>query len=230
MWLSIQWHKGGDIMSIDFMDLWERTIQSQYGTSAHLKGIVEAFAKQIDPTIDIATFYEKMFDPRTAEGIGLDIWGAIVGADRYIDVDEEEYFGFLDSNLHPMNERPFYYDKGATKTYRMADNAYRELIFLKAFANIADATMSTLKIVINKLYEGSIAIEAEHMKIRVLFLSYDIPKYAFALLKRYGFFNLGAGVGWEYYIIDPDQTLGFGGSGLQTFGNGIFSPYDITQP
>jgi hypothetical protein len=49
------------------------------------------------------------------------------------------------------------------------------------------------------------------------------------LLKRYGLFNLGAGVGWEYYIIDQQQTFGFDGSGMQNFDNGIFAPYDITD-
>jgi hypothetical protein len=48
-------------------------------------------------------------------------------------------------------------------------------------------------------------------------------------LKRYGLFNLGAGVGWEYYIIDQQQTFGFEGSGMQNFDNGVFAPYDITD-
>lgn len=217
-------------MSIDFMELWEKTIQSQYGSSVHLKGIIEAFAKEIDTTIDIETFYEKMYDPRTAEGIGLDIWGAIVGVDRYLEVDEGEYFGFNGSQLHPMDNQPFYYDQGATKTYKLADNAYRELIFLKAYANIANATMPSIKKIVNQLYDGAISLKADLMKIRVIFLSYDIPAFSMALLKRYGLLNIGAGVGWEYYILDPSETFGFNGSGLQPFGQGIFAPYDITQP
>ena len=110
----------------------------------------------------------------------------------------------------------------------MADDAFRELIFLKAWANIADATMPSIKFVINSLIPGgATAIEAEHMKLRVIFLSYVVPPYTFALLKRYGLFNLGAGVGWEYYIVDPNTTFGFDGSGLQPFNQGIFAPYPI---
>ena len=70
-------------MSLDFNDLALRTIQSQYGASPHIIGIVEAAAKQLDPTGDIKTFYDKVFNPLTAEGVGLDIWGRIVGASRY---------------------------------------------------------------------------------------------------------------------------------------------------
>jgi hypothetical protein len=213
---------------IDFEDLWERTIQSQYGTSPHIKGIIEAFAKAIDPTLEIEEFYKKYFDPRTAEGIGLDIWGIIVGASREIEVDAQEYFGFWGSNLHPFNEAPFWHKKGATNIYRMADNAFRELIFLKAWANIADATMPSIKFVIDSLVpNGCITITPEHMKIRIIFLSYELQPYTLAILTRYGLFNLGAGVGWEYYVIDPEQTFGFDGSGLQPFNQGIFAPYKI---
>ena len=71
-------------MSLDFNDLALRTIQSQYGASPHIIGIVEAAAKQLDPTGDIQTFYDEAFNPLTAHGVGLDIWGRIVGASRYI--------------------------------------------------------------------------------------------------------------------------------------------------
>jgi hypothetical protein len=129
-----------------------------------------------------------------------------------------------------MDNAPFYHEKGSTNLYRMNDNAFRELIFLKAYANIADATMPRIKYLINALFPGgATAIEAEHMKIRVIFLSFAVPAYSFALLKRYGLFNLGAGVGWEYYIIDQQQTFGFEGSGMQNFDNGVFAPYDITD-
>lgn len=217
-------------MAIDFTELWEKTIQSQYGTSPHIKGIIKAFAKRIDPTMDIETFYHDYFDPRTAVGVGLDIWGVIVGADRYVDVDNFDYFGFEGQNLLNMNNGPFYHTRGSTNLYRMNDNAFRELIFLKAYANIADATMPSIKYLINALFpNGGTAIEAEHMKLRIIFFSYVVPSYSFALLKKYGLFNLGAGVGWEYYIIDRDLTFGFEGSGMQNFDNGIFAPYDITD-
>jgi hypothetical protein len=213
---------------IDFEDLWERTIQSQYGTSPHIKGIIEAFAKQIDPTLEIEEFYKKYFDPRTAEGIGLDIWGIIVGASREIEVDTYDYFGLEGQNLKAFDQAPYWHEKGSTNLYRMSDNAFRELIFLKAWANIADSTMPSIKYVVNALFpNGATAIEAEHMKVRVIFFSYAVPPYSFAILRKYGLFNLGAGVGWEYYILDPDETFGFEGSGMQNFDNGIFAPYDI---
>ena len=47
---------------IDFRELALETIQSQYGASPHLKGIVKAFAEQIDPNGDIGLFFDKIFN------------------------------------------------------------------------------------------------------------------------------------------------------------------------
>jgi hypothetical protein len=48
-----------------------------------------------------------------------------------------------------------------------------------------------------------------------------------AIFKKYGLLNLGSGVGWEFYIIDPAETFGFDGSLMQPFNQGIFAPYDV---
>jgi hypothetical protein len=99
---------------------------------------------------------------------------------------------------------------------------------LKAYANISDATMPNIKYVLNKLLPGgAIAIEAEHMKLRIIFLLYNVQPYSMAIFKKYGLLNLGAGVGWEFYIIDTNETFGFDGGGYTNFDNGIFAPYDI---
>lgn len=214
---------------VNFDDLTQETIISQYANSPHIKGIIEQFGQEIDPTSDIAQFFLKVFDPRTAEGFGLDIWGDIVGIGREIEVDTEEFFGLYGQNLQNFDNAPYFYE-GATKIFRLADEAYRELIFLKAFANISDATMPSIKYVLNSLIpNGAIAITAEHMKLRVVFLSYEVQPYTMAIFKQYGLMNLGAGVGWEYYIIDPAETFGFAGSDMQNFDNGIFAPYGVVQ-
>ena len=214
-------------MSVNFEELGYKTIQSQYSSSPHIMGIVEAFRQEIDPTADILDFFIKYFDPRTARGIGLDIWGIIVGIGCEIEVADTDFFGFYGSDLTPFDNSPFYYE-GATKIYKLQDEAYRELIFLKAYANISDATMPNIKYLLNELLgEKVVAIQVDVMQIRVIFLSYDIEPYSIAILKQYGLLNLGAGVGWEYYIIDPEQTFGFDGSGLQPFDQGIFAPYNV---
>jgi hypothetical protein len=138
-------------MSVDFEDLGLKTIQSQYSSSPHIMGIIEAFRQEIDPTEDIADFFIKYFDPRTARGIGLDIWGIIVGISRVLEVDaSNEYFGFNGQNMQNYDNAPFYYDS-ATNTFILADEAYRDLIFMKAYANIADETLPSIKEILNKI-------------------------------------------------------------------------------
>ena len=215
-------------MSLDFDDLALRTIQSQYGASPHIIGIIEAAAKQLDPTGDIRTFYDEVFNPLTAHGVGLDIWGRIVGAGRYLTVDNEDFFGFYGSLLNPFNQAPFFVS-GDTDRFRLTDDAYRDLIFLKATANIGNATLPSIKSILTALFGDNVLVmNIGNMKVRVVFCFYLTP-YQRALLNEYGVLNLGAGVDWEYYQIDPAETFGFDGSGLQPFGQGIFNAYPIQQ-
>ena len=215
-------------MSLNFDELAEKTIQSQYGASPHILGIVEAAAKQLDPTGDIKTFYDKVFNPLTAEGVGLDVWGRIVGASRYLTVNNEDFFGFYGSQLNPFNNAPFYVS-GDTDRFRLTDSAYRDLIFLKAAANIGNATLPSIKEILTSLFEKPVLVmNIGEMKIRIVFTFY-LSAYQLALLREYGILNVGAGVNMEYYQIDPDQTFGFNGSGLLPFNQGIFQPYPIQE-
>ena len=215
-------------MSLDFNDLALRTIQSQYGASPHIIGIIEAAAKQLDPTGDIKTFYDKVFNPLTAEGVGLDIWGRIVGASRYLPVENEDFFGFYGQQLNPMNQAPFFVS-GDTDRFRLTDSAYRDLIFLKAAANIGNATLPSIKEILSALFsEPVLVMNICEMKIRIVFTFY-LSAYQRALLREYGVLNVGAGVGYEYYQIDPSQTFGFNGSEMQPFNQGIFQPYYLQE-
>lgn len=216
-------------MSLDFDDLSLQTIQSQYGASPHILGIIEAAAKRIDPNPVIQDFYEKVFDPRTAQGFGLDIWGRIVGASRDMAVENENFFGFFGSLLNPFNQAPFYIE-GDTNRYRLTDEAFRDLIFLKAAANIGDATLPSIKEILSTLFNSPVLVmNIAEMKVRIVFQFYLTP-YQRALLREYGVMNLGGGVGFEYYQIDPEHTFGFHGSGLQSFNHGVFNAYTILQP
>ena len=220
---------------IDFHELNLETIQSQYGASPHIRGIIEAAAKRIDPNSDINTFYEKIFNLDTAEGVGLDIWGQIVAVPRRMMVPSEEYFGFDGSQLNPFNQAPFYNSATLGEFYELADEAYRKLIYYKAMANISEDTAEAQNRLLSLLFGDvvtSIGLEGivpnGIMKIRVIFYFY-LSSYEIEIFKNYGLLNRGAGVGWEYYQIDPDHTFGFDGSGLQPFNQGVFDPYGIVQ-
>lgn len=218
---------------IDFKELSLATVQSQYGASPHIRGLVAALAKELDPNPEIQQFFEKIFDLDTAEGVGLDIWGRIVGVPRGILIDEGSFFGFDGSQLHPFGQAPFYSGDKLSECYNLSDNAYRKLIYYKALSNISDSTAESQNRLLSLLFDGTVAaIDLQSivpngvMKIRVIFYFY-LSIYQTYIFKNYGLLNRGAGVGWEYYQLEPQSTFGFNGSGLQPFNQGIFDPYGI---
>lgn len=219
---------------IDFHELSLETIQSQYGASPHIKGLVAAFAKEIDPNADIDLLYDKILNLDTAEGIGLDIWGRIVAIPRQILVTENnEFFGFSGSGLQPFNQAPFYYRGGATKSYTLTDESYRKLIYYKALSNISDSTAASQNRLLSLLFDEHVdVLDLQNivprgvMKIRVVFHFY-LTEYEKAILNNYGLLNRGAGVGWEWYQLPEETVFGFNGSGLQPFNQGNFDPYGV---
>lgn len=212
----------------------QEPIQSQYAASPRMQALFQAMAKRIDPKADIDLFYQKIFDPETAEGVGLDVWGRIVAATRQIMIDNTDFLGFALSGLDPMNISPFFNEAGADGEYRLADNAYRELIFYKAMANISGETMQEINALLNALFtriHGDIqgrcfVLETGVMEIRAVFFFYLSP-FETAMLRKYSLLNRGAGVGFNYFQVDPDTVFGFAGTELQPFNQGVFNDYPI---
>lgn len=222
-------------MSIDFNELNLETIQSQYGASPHIRGIVAAFAQSIDPNADIDLFYRKIFDLDTAEGVGLDIWGLIVGAPRYMEIEPQDYFGFNGSLLMPFGRGPFYETDHLSNYYKLDDAAYRRLIYYKALSNISESSAESQNRLLRLLFADEVEagntlyiVPNGRMKIRAVF-EFLLQPIDYAIFKAYGLLNRGAGVGWDFYQIQPGETFGFSGSGLQPFNQGVFDPYGI-QP
>lgn len=219
---------------IDFRELALETVQSQYGASPHIRGLIAAFAKEIDPNGDINLFVDKIFNLETAEGVGLDIWGRIVAIPRKILVpNNTDYFGFEGSQLQPFNQAPFYYEDKASMYYTLTDDAYRQLIYYKAMSNISDSTAASQNRLLSLLFGNRVdvldltgIIPDGVMKIRVVFHFY-LTDFEQALLNNYGLLNRGAGVGWEWYQLPEESVFGFDGSGLQPFNQGNFDPYGI---
>lgn len=215
---------------VDFKELAETTILSQYSKSPVINQLVDVAKEAINPQTDIDLLYNNIVNPKTAIGAGLDYWGRIVGVGRYVVVDEDYWFGFLGQILQNFDHAPFY-KEGATRVYRLEDPAYRRLIFVKAKSNISDCCLPDIKAMLRTLFlsDDILAIRVHVynesiMKLRIVF-GWNIDTYAIAILKQYGLLNIGCGVDIECYIIDRSETFGFDGSKLQPFDQGIFAPY-----
>lgn len=207
------------------MDNYGLTILSQYGDSPIIKSLIESFNDALDPSVDIDLFYNEVFNITTAKTYGLDIWGRILGIGRYFEVvDDRLFFGLLGSRLQPFNQAPFY-DEGVTNTYRLGDDAYRQLLLLKAMANVSDTSIPSLNRILNQFYQNrgrAYIIESGLMKIRYVF-EFLLQPFERALMRRVDIPPKPAGVGFEVLEVPPKDTFGFFGSNLQPFNQGVFN-------
>ena len=207
----------------------DKTIQSQYSASPHIKKLVDAFWDCLNPQADIKSIYDNMINLDTAVGFGLDVWGRIVAVGReYVAVAEDyPYLGFseegvINARAYPFDNAPFY--SPITGKVKLSDDAYRTYIFIKAMINIGDSTLSSLNRMIATMFpDADIKIlHVDTMKLRVLIMSEFSEADKGALLNLQW---LPTGVGLEiYHIITP--TFGFDGSGLEPFDQGTFGYED----
>jgi len=197
-------------MSEQFQTLALQTIQSQYGNSPRIKSLILKMAERIDNTADITLFYDKIFNPLTAEGVGLDIWGEIVGVPRSLVIVDEtlQWFGFEDgtspqtpTKYQNFNNAPFFNPQQANVQYNLTDNAYRALILYKSICNISDDSVASMNRNLRYLYsEGRLGTaidvyitETSPMNITVNYSS-TATLVQLKILQTYGMFNKPAGV------------------------------------
>jgi len=182
-----------------------RAIQSQYSASPKMLSLMAGFQAQLEPTVDIDLFYEKIFNIHTAEGQGLDNWGRILAIGRTIEDGEA--------------------------TITLSDDYYRLLLLYKALANISRSDADTLNSLLAELVGTGIAgfpkasyvLEVDTMVIRWVFEDFLDP-IQLAVFKAAGTLARGAGVGWELYAINPDKVFGFDGSLMHPFNQAPFAP------
>ena len=208
----------------------DAVIQSQYGDSPHIKGVIRGYYDYISPQKDIELIYDKMINIYTAEGYGLDVWGRIVGISReYVAVDEQyNYLGFDNrpynmDRIETFNNAPFY--KIVNGKIKLEDNAYRTYILIKALINISNVSLNSLNFIFSQLFPDTDikVLHSNTMTLRLLVIG-AMSQAQIGAIKNIEW--LPAGVGLQFYhIITP--TFGFRGSGLETFNNGTFGTYKI---
>lgn len=190
-------------------------ILTQYSGSPTITQLLSDFRDNIDPQADINLFIEKVMNIDTAEGIGLDILGRIIGMSRIV-----RYGG---------------------ETITLTDNLYRRLLMYKAFANISDSTMAMMNKMLNLLFgenlmfAKNLIVEAQngdeyynsfpmHVRFTALRDLTEEEKILFALGAT---LNLSAGVGWSL-VVNQSRVFGFKNSNLMPFNCGVFTSYNTT--
>lgn len=196
----------------DYLDKQEY-IQSQYSDSPTIKKLLDNFRGVILLDGDIDVFYENIMDLDTATGVGLDVWGNIVGVTRELQLEDGTFVTLEDDN-------------------------FRQFIKFKALANISDASMATLNKMAQVLYNNDDLIitniltpnsldngdyyNTTPMRVRWTWRANDVSDLERALFSQGIILCLAAGVDWTVGVISKDPLFGFKGSKLNPFNQGAF--------
>ena len=186
----------------------EGTIISQYGESASITQLVKGIDHYLDPRADIELFIEQVWDIDTAVGWGLDVWGRIIGVDRYINVP-------------------------GSGVFYIPDDDYRSFLFLKAALNISNCSAPSINRLVSTFFapRGRVyVIDLGGMSMRYIFEA-ELTEWEEILFTTTEFFPKTTGVNVEFLRVSNYDTFfsfdGGSGKGFDTLTNpgtgGFFS-------
>lgn len=182
----------------------------------------------IDPRVNIDNFYDQVFNIYTAQGWGLDVLGNIVGVKRVLTVTNPPFnFGFADGlqDYAPFGQAPFYNGTPQTSNFSLSDDAFRQLVLTKAFANICATTSPALNKLLSILFQGRgrcYVNDLGNMHMRYTF-EFALEPYEISILQNSGAAPHPTGVLTEILIARVPGTFGFAeANSWEPFGYGTF--------
>lgn len=130
------------------------TVLSEYANSPTLSQIIQDMDVWIDPTAEIDTFFDDIFNISTAVGYGLDVWGRILNVGRAITlIGTQNYVGFNEGNYPSFNSvYPFYVGAPANQNALLSDANYRGVLLAKAAANICNGSITAINAIMLALF------------------------------------------------------------------------------
>lgn len=201
------------------------TIQSQYACSPKIMALAQGFADLIDPEADLQLFYDKVFNIDTAQGVGLDIWGRIIGLPRTAEMVTKhgvKYFGFGSKaapNATGFDNDPFYHGAEQVK-FELSDEAYRLFLKTKAMANISTGSLADLNRMLQELLPGrEVAITRTGPMRLKLVCSGELTDYERNMLLQGDLPPIPSGVTLEVELNDA-KYFGFNSDSNAPFGQG----------
>ncbi|QDH14139.1 DUF2612 domain-containing protein [Formicincola oecophyllae] len=189
------------------------TILAQYANSPALVGILARFNAAADPRLLLEMWFQHVWDPSTATGWGLDVWGRIVGVSRVLKTPSTGFWGFEQGDdgsgtSLPFDEGIFYTGQPTTGNYRLTDEAFRRLVFAKAAANICGGSTADINRVLMLLFGGAgkrIWVEDGQDMTMTVRYAWRISALDAALLENAGVLPRPSGVALSF-AYTPDTT------------------------
>ncbi|MBS0040636.1 DUF2612 domain-containing protein [Neisseria sp. Marseille-Q1983] len=202
----------------------KETVISQYANSSVICRLIRRFDECIDPRADRRRFYDTVWNVSTAQGFGLDIWGAIVGIGREVMIAaQDEYIGFT-QGFTPFGNGVWSSGEGLERQYRLDDDAYRRVIMLKAMSNIIYATAPHINRLLHEMFGTrgrAYFVKNGTMAARYVFEFYLLPVER-AIIRQSDLLPRPSGVLLDFYEPEEDKTFGYIEANLAPFGEGAF--------
>lgn len=204
-------------------------LYNQFHDKPNLRGVLDIICQGYDD-IDTALLYIGAIDIYSAEGVWLDLIGAIAGQTRRIDEPiDVEFFGFAETSggrgfgqarMRTQSDR-------ITQTTLLSDPEYRKAILARVAKNYGDISKpgvtQALQIVLDTSNIYIRNVGNAKISISIGKLLTDTEKN---LVTALDIVPAGAGIGVAYKsTYDPESTFGFGDSplGFKGFGEGSFA-------
>ena len=182
----------------------------QYAASPTIQALVTD-RNSYFPIDWMGQFYDVIWNINTAAGVGLNIWGGIVGVSRTINVPA----GTPNPGMFPF----------VSGVYQMTDAEYRRVIMTKALANITVSSAPNLNRLMSTLFadRGRCYVnDYGSMTMRFTAEFYIYP-FEYVIITQSESSPRPAGVLLTIFQIDPRQTFGFSeGVQYQPFDQGVF--------
>lgn len=187
------------------MKNYQQTIITQYASSPVMTGVLSDWNTDLDPSVNLRLFYDGIWNINTAAGYGLDVWGRIVGVSRNLKASlGDQYLGFAEAfGSQPFGWGVFYSGQTPNATpLTLTDAVFRQLILLKALANVSNGSAYYLNGVLDALYGSRgrcYAVDLGNMTFALVF-HFSLTPADYSVLTQSGLLLRPAGV--AYTIIE----------------------------
>ncbi|QMV32362.1 hypothetical protein T2_00045 [Ralstonia phage Elie] len=196
------------------------TIQKQYANSPVLTGLLAFMDQWLNPEKFTVDFLSWVWDINTAQGFGLDIWGRILGLSRYLKVvpTPGNNMGWNtapttgQTNWKPWSVAPFWSGTQlANGTYALDDTNYRNLLMIKAAANIAASDAKSINFLLRQLFGSTgTAFVGDDLDMTCNYFFFFTPTPVQKAIIEGGFLPRPAGVLVRYiYMTRTYSPFGF---------------------
>ena len=186
---------------------------AQFCGSDELIKLFRTKSKIWDNTNDILTWILGNVDIDDASCMMLDIIGKLVGQSRIIDGSVRlDFFGFENQPfVTGFNQAPFYDDlTGSLTSSKLSDEQYRRALKARVAANSSSVSMTGVSSMLKLLYDSTAIYLTNNGDASVTaYIASGISFEDQLLIRALLIDVVGAAIGFELIISNPEDTFGF---------------------